>query len=386
MHIALVEPWHTKGMFREDHCQPPTQGLLRLAAMTPGQAVVWDGTVFGEEATLEFVQGGFDFVGVTAQTPHRHEALQVLRVAKQSGATTVVGGCHASAQPTFFDHEYVDYIVRGEGEVWWDALMKGSKVPRITSFARNVDLNEYPFADWSSLKPDAFSYNNKWNGERGTVFLIADSYGCTGRCIYCMSRMMHGKPRTRAVDSVMQEIRCLYDQGARTFWPIGECFGFEPEWAIALCNELAELDIQWYAFGRPNLMTEELLDAMAASGCIALVIGFESASQEMLLRLGKGDVDVTRYDDIIEWCSERNIYVSPQIMHGLPYETEDHEPLTEAFLERNRIEECTLGETWVMPGMPLYKQCKKAGLIDDTFWDGPDPYYVYDGGLEWPTT
>jgi len=35
-----------------------------------------------------------------------------------------------------------------------------------------------------------------------------------------------------------------------------------------------------------------------------------------------------------------------------------------------------------MPGTALYQACKDHGLIDDSFWLGDEPYYIYHGGLE----
>ena len=48
------------------------------------------------------------------------------------------------------------------------------------------------------------------------------------------------------------------------------------------------------------------------------------------------------------------------------------------FLKKLKADDVgTLGETWVLPGTVLYNRCKAEGLINDDFWLGPEPYYVY---------
>jgi len=329
---------------------------------------------------LEIVEkGNFDLVGVSAQTPHRHAARQILRFAKRLGATTVVGGYHATAQPHFFDESYVDCIVRGEGEYWWRKIVDGETVPHVTPFKRDEMLDAYPPTDWSVVRPDIFS--TSLYDPCTTPMHIATSYGCIGHCIYCLARTTHGKLRTRSPEHVRPELEYLYLRGARRYYIIDECFGHDREWAFDMCDLFSEFDgMRWSAFGRVGTITPLLLDKMAASGLCALIVGFESADQEMLDRIGKGDISVDDYPSIIRWCRERGITLSSQFMYGLPHETAGHARLTANFIARYDLHRETLGVTWVMPGMPLYEQCKKAGLIDDAFWDGPDPYFVYPPG------
>ena len=380
MKVALVEPWHVHEEFKY-FTYLPSYALPRLAAMCD-DSIVLNGSVLSETEILNAIENGnFDLVGVTAQTPHRHAARKILQLANELGATTVVGGYHVTAQPHFFDKLYVDYIVRGEGEYWWRRIIKGKEVPRITSIKRGISLNNYPPADWSVVSPDIFSV--PLYDPCTTPMHIATSYGCIGNCIYCLARMTHGKLRMRSPKNVRPELEYLYTRGARRYYVIDECFGYDKEWASGMCDLFSEFtDMRWSAFARIGTITADLLDKMVKSGCCALVVGIESADQEMLNRIGKSDITIHDYPNIIRWCQERDITLSTQFMYGLPYETKDHIKLTDEFILKYGLYKETVGVTWVMPGMPLYNHCKKAGLIDDTFWDGPAPYYVYNGGLE----
>ncbi len=380
MKVALVEPWHIHKEF-EYFTYLPSYALPRLAAMC-SDSVIFNGSILSETEILNaIVEGDFDLVGVTAQTPHRHAARKILQLAKQQGAITVVGGYHATAQPQFFNKSYVDHIVKGEGEYWWKRLMDGVEIPHITTLRRNEKLDDYPAPDWSAVFPDIFLASTY--DPCITPMHIATSYGCIGHCVYCLARKTHGILRMRSVEHVRPELEYLYARGARRYYVIDECFGHNVDWALSMCDLFSEFEgMRWSCFVRVGTVTASLLDKMVESGCCAIIVGFESADQEMLNRIGKSDVSVDDYSDIVRWCRERDITLSSQFMYGLPYQTDQHVGLTEDFITKHALHKESLGVTWVMPGMPLYNLCKKAGLIDDTFWDGPDPYYVYNGGLE----
>ncbi len=165
---------------------------------------------------------------------------------------------------------------------------------------------------------------------------------------------------------------------------IDECFGGDPDHAFGICDGLRKLPgLDWVTFGRVDLLTPELLKAMAKAGCSGLIIGFESGDQEMLRRLGKGYQKVDRYADVVEWCRNLDISISAQTLHKPPYETEDHEAATAKMLRVLKLRDQSLGYVLVMPGMPLYDRCVQAGLLDDSFWERPEPYFVYEGGLTW---
>jgi len=59
---------------------------------------------------------------------------------------------------------------------------------------------------------------------------------------------------------------------------------------MEFCRALGRsgLDVEWKAFGRVNLTDEEMMRAMADSGCLELRFGIESGSDAVLQRIKKG--------------------------------------------------------------------------------------------------
>ena len=76
-----------------------------------------------------------DVVATTSITSNFDPAMEILKAAKERSATTVIGGIFASLNPHWVMKEYpfVDYLVRGDGELIFANLMqciKENKQPR----------------------------------------------------------------------------------------------------------------------------------------------------------------------------------------------------------------------------------------------------------------
>jgi anaerobic magnesium-protoporphyrin IX monomethyl ester cyclase len=88
------------------------------------------------------------------------------------------------------------------------------------------------------------------------------------------------------------------------------------------CRELNKsgLDVKWKAFGRVNLTDEEMMKAMADSGCLELRFGIESGSDDILRRIKKGFASA----ESVELVSKAvNIFprVDAFYIWGFPFET-----------------------------------------------------------------
>lgn len=381
MKIALVEPWHGRHF---DIPYMPSYSLFKLAGIAPQQSVVIDGHHYGRHETLRLLEEGqFDLVGVTAQTPHRHAARQILGHACAYGACTAVGGYHATAQPDFFDRSYVDYIIRGEGESWWADLVAGKLIPRITPQETIPSLEEYPAGSWSNCMPNLSTYcHSPWRYGK-PMAPIALSYGCPGDCIFCTTPFMHGRPRRRSPDHIRPELEQLHNLGVHDLWVISESFGVDAAWSHSVCRLLAEFEtFLWVAFVGVNHATPALFHEMRAGGCLNVIIGFESADAEMLRRLNKPQNDPTQYDTIVAWARTAGLNVVPTVLDHPPYETPDHAHLTQEFLDRNRLQKSSIGSVWVIPGTELYTRCRNAGILTDDFWRGSAAFFPYVEGLE----
>ncbi|MFB0562224.1 MAG: radical SAM protein [Candidatus Lokiarchaeia archaeon] len=165
-----------------------------------------------------------NMVGVGPVTMNYPTALRVIKVCKELGATTVMGGPHV----TFYDREalheapYLDIVVRGESEYTFLDVVKGRNLSNIEGITyrengeivRNSDrklienLDELPFPA-RHLVPIS-----KYRAFKAGCDIVTGR-GCPYNCTFCVGHKMVGrKPRFRDIKLCINEIEeIVYDYG-----------------------------------------------------------------------------------------------------------------------------------------------------------------------------
>src|SRR3989344_945525 len=159
-----------------------------------------------------------DIVGVSACTAESPDAFEILREAKKLGKTTVMGGIY----PTFNVNDtlatgYVDYIVRGEGELSFTQLVKalngkgdlrdvkgisfrvGETVFNTPKQDLITDLDSLPLPAYDLLPTSKYA-------ELSPAPIYA-ARGCPMSCKFCtLNEMWDFRYRRRSFDNVSEEI------------------------------------------------------------------------------------------------------------------------------------------------------------------------------------
>lgn len=122
---------------------------------------------------------------------------------------------------------------------------------------------------------------------RAPFATLLTDYGCPYPCSFCVISTIPF--RTRDVADVLEEVDHLRARGVRELFFMDQTFGVRRERALELCAAFAERgDLSWTAYTRPDLADDELLGAMRAGGCHTLMMGVESADDELLELYQKG--------------------------------------------------------------------------------------------------
>lgn len=122
---------------------------------------------------------------------------------------------------------------------------------------------------------------------RAPFATVLTDYGCPYPCTFCVIGTLGF--RTRPVADVLEELDALRASGTREIFFMDQTFGVQRERALALCAALEERgDLTWTAFTRPDRVDDELCAAMRRAGCHTLIMGVESASDELLALYKKG--------------------------------------------------------------------------------------------------
>jgi radical SAM superfamily enzyme YgiQ (UPF0313 family) len=202
---------------------------------------------------------------------------------KRPGCTVVLGGVGPSpvAAGILQAFPFIDIVVEGDGELAMIAIAGGDRTrlpPRAEP--RNLDalpLPAYGLLDFANYIP---------------ARSLVTSRGCPYRCTFCTEpHNFGGHVRFRSVESVIEEMTWLHRLHAHaTFLFQDDTLPIDRKRFARMLAALRALPfaVQWKCFSRVDLMDDELMAEMAASGCVQVRYGIESGSNQTLARIRKG--------------------------------------------------------------------------------------------------
>ncbi len=126
---------------------------------------------------------------------------------------------------------------------------------------------------------------------------------------------------------------------------------------------------------------DELLKLAAASGCIALLIGFETLSPANLAAVGKKVNIVDEYETVIKKIHSQGIAIHGFFILGLDEDNEEVFERTVHFVQKMRLE--SSGFAWPVPypGTALYESLDKTGRIVTKDWSQYEFNVVFEPKL-----
>jgi radical SAM superfamily enzyme YgiQ (UPF0313 family) len=215
-----------------------------------------------------------DVIGVTGYSMHVLRNLEVCRIAREivPQCVNVVGGHHATLEPTDYFEPQVDHVVSGEGVRPFRQILKliegGHPVQGVPGTYSRVDgqfqfggeqgsydIGAIPAPDRTLALEDRSQYFIDW---MKPIALMRTTVGCPYRCTFCsLWRIMDGRYYKRANDAVVEELRTIPEK--YVFFVDDEPF-VDPKrmWALGKAIEAADLDKNFFAYCRIDSMLRDL--------------------------------------------------------------------------------------------------------------------------------
>lgn len=192
---------------------------------------------------------------------------------------------------------------------------------------------------------------------------VLTDYGCPCRCSFCVMSTLGYQYRT--VDNVMDELRFLKGMGLREIYFSDQTFGAIRSRVLDLCERMREeqLGFGWCCFSRADILTEEMLAAMQGAGCHTVMLGVESADEEILKKYRKG-YTLTQVREAVQRCKARGIRTVATFLLGLPEETEASAAATIALARELDCDFASFNVAVPRMGTALRQQAIGEGLID----------------------
>jgi radical SAM superfamily enzyme YgiQ (UPF0313 family) len=157
----------------------------------------------------------------------------------------------------------------------------------------------------------------------------------------------------------------LLEAGFRRFYIVDNSFNIPEAHAFETCRWLKELapGAAWRCILYPHRVGEDLVRAMADSGCVEVSVGFESGSERVLREMNKrftpDDVRV-----VADLLAAHGIRRTGFLLLGGPGETRETVEQSLAFADSLRLDflKVTVGLR-IYPGTPLARRAVDEGAI-----------------------
>ncbi len=290
-------------------------GIYQLAAFLKGNgyhAQGFSGSFMEGKRLLDQVcqSGEVALIGLYCDYANETENIFLSHYVKETyGLPVIVGGPQAtSLREEFMAKSGCDAVVRYEGELTVLALAQyfidgsGSleSMMGIMTYENGVCHihAERPVIENLDALPLVDDTCYIYPGARASELSIMTGRGCPFHCAFCHEGHHSRKVRFRSVENVLQEIHGFLEAKAKRrhvyIMFTDDTFTLVPKRVHDICEGLKELkksyDFTWYCEGHVHMLYKnpQMIDDMAAAGCLRIQLGIESGNQTVLDAYNKG--------------------------------------------------------------------------------------------------
>lgn len=325
----------------------PPLGILYVCShlRNKGRSVeVFDSTFASRQELWELLRKGPPaIIGVYANLMTRSNVVEILKVAKEAGWQTIVGGPEPGAYVSEYLSAGADVVVIGEGEVTLEELIPALKsqsfeaLPQIDGIAFRApdgsvvqtrprpqiqDIDAQPWPARESI--DVARYVEVWRKHHGmgSVSLIT-ARGCPYHCRWCSHEVFGKTHRRRKPVSVADELEWLINRyQPEMAWMADDVFTIHHGWLFQYASELRRrgLKLPFECISRADRLNPRVIETLAEMGCFRVWIGSESGSQRILDAMERG-VTVEQVQSAVALCRSAGIQTGMFLMWG--YEGEE---------------------------------------------------------------
>ncbi|TKJ17312.1 hypothetical protein CEE44_02130 [Candidatus Woesearchaeota archaeon B3_Woes] len=247
-----------------------------------------------------------NLVGVIATSPRIYYALQTLEMVKRVSKKikTVIGGPHASAVPSTINNEYIDFLIKGEGEITMKELVINLDDPKTYCQIKGLHFKENNkvvinpprelIKDLDSLPLPARDLVpiERYNGSIMPIKLpevnMVASRGCPFQCSYCFKGTFGIGSRFRDPIKVVDEIEYVSKKyNAKTINFFDDEFNMNKEFLKVFTDEIIKRKLNHLKFkaqfrANKQFIDFETLKKLKKAGFYLISYGLESGNQKVL--------------------------------------------------------------------------------------------------------
>ncbi|MCL1897013.1 MAG: B12-binding domain-containing radical SAM protein [Clostridiales bacterium] len=285
---------------------------------------------------------------------------------RERGVPVILGGIHATLCPDEAE-EYADAVVIGEAEDTWGAVLadlrEGKLKPRYVS-KNNADLSETKY-DYSVF--DGKRYN--------PIQIVQFSRGCRYSCDFCSIHALYGNTlRTRPAKAVAETLNGLPKKllffsddnllagHAKTGELLDAVLPLRRRWVCQISIDAAK--------------DMDLLRRLRRSGCVMVIMGFESLDPDNLRQMNKNANLAADYEAAIANIHHAGLMIYGTFVIGYDADNEGTAGRLAGFARKHGFAIANFNPLIPTPGTALYDRLKRENrLLYTHWWNDPDCRY-----------
>lgn len=372
MKLTLIKP----NIGRREHSLYVDEGRMEplqlgiLAGLTPDDIEV---VMYDDRMEQIPYDEPTDLVAITVETFTARRAYEISQEFRKRGVKTVMGGMHAMLIPEEVE-EHCDCVIVGDAEPVWETMLADFKKGELQK-------------RYEAIQPECPQYNvitrrDIFEGKGYLpITLLQFSRGCNHRCSFCASSVyFKAHHYCRPVEDVIKEIK---SQKRKLLFFVDDNIVCNREKAKELFRALIPLKIHWVSQGSMDMLEDrELMELMVKSGCLGLVIGFESISPSCIQEMNKGTNwkgSGDRYQSEISQLREWGLQTWAAFTVGHDGDTIESIRATCDFAIKNKFTFAAFNILMPYPNTPLYEKMKQENrlLYDGKWWLHEDYRFNY---------
>jgi radical SAM superfamily enzyme YgiQ (UPF0313 family) len=271
----------------------------------------------------------------------------------------IMGGFH----PTACHDEvsiYADSVIVGDAEPIWG---------QVIADLRNNNLENKYISSNSYMLP--FNKMNKSifdNKKYTRLGIVQWKRGCYFNGNFCsISSFYKSCVLEREIDDVIYEIKNMKE---KLLFIADDNLLHNKAKLKEFLVKLAPLKKKWVCQISVDVAdADEILYLMAKSGCIVMVIGFESLNPKNLAEIGKKQNIANHYDKAIKKIYSHGIMIYATFIFGYPHDTLESFDEVYEFAMKHKFLVTNFNPLMAMPATDLYDDLKSKGiLVYDKWW------------------
>ncbi|MBQ6888465.1 MAG: B12-binding domain-containing radical SAM protein [Lachnospiraceae bacterium] len=372
MKLTLIKP----NIGRREHSLYVDEGRMEplqlgiLAALTPKDidVVMYDDRM--EEIPYDRPT---DVVAITVETFTARRAYEISEEFRRRGVKTVMGGMHAMLIPEEVE-EHCDAVIVGDAEPVWETVLRDCE--------NNTLKKRYEVVQPLCPQQNVITRRDIFEGKGYLpITLLQFSRGCNHTCNFCASSVyFKAHHYCRPVEDVVKEIKA---QKRKLLFFVDDNIVCNHEKAKELFRALIPLKIRWVSQGSMDMLKDkELMELMVKSGCLGLVIGFESISPDCISEMNKytnKKGSDSMYEKEIKELRKWGLQTWAAFTVGHDGDTVESIRATCDFAIKNKFTFAAYNILMPYPNTPLYEKLKAEGrlLYDGKWWLHEDYRFNY---------